>query len=137
MSITDFLAKIFPVADRLDAAASKIEADHKVALEAKDREIAELSAKLDAAPSAESLKAAEDLAAKEKARAEKAEADLKAEQDALPGKINAEVAKVVAGNGHSPVETVNKTEQKAGNPGEGLTGLAKSIAIHKAQNSKK
>jgi len=108
MSISDFLAKITGQADRLEAAISTLEADHKAAIAAKDQEIADLNALLNKAPSAEALVAKDTEIAELTRRVEAAEAA------AAPEKINSEVARIVAAQGHSPVETVvaGKTEGK-------------------------
>lgn len=132
----NFLASFTGLTSRLEATSAELKASVEN-INARDKEIADLKAKLESAPKSEDLKAAQDLAASEKARADKAEADLKAEQDAMPKKINDGIAQAVAANGHAPVATVSEPATEAQKPGAGLTGIARSIAIHKAQNSKK
>lgn len=123
--LTDRLEKVST--DLSNALATINEKDGQI--QSLTKEKSDLESKISTLPTQEALDA-------EKLRAdtaEKAKTDLEA---SLPQKINDEAAKIVASNGHAPVATATKAaeEQK---PGEGLTGLAKATAIHKAQNSKK
>lgn len=140
------LANIFQATQRIEtalAAQTKAETDLAAAL----ARITDLEGQLATQPADQSaevtrlageLATAQESAATEKARADKAEADLKAEQESLPQKINAEAARIIASNGFSaPVDTIQGKADEAAKPGAGLTGLAKAIAIHKAEKSKK
>lgn len=108
----EFLARFTGQADRLD----KISNDLTTALStvnAKDGEIADLKAKLEAAPKPEAIAT---LTAEIKTlttRAETAEAEVKT----LPEKINAEAARIIAGAGVPPVDA------KGGNEQAGKTGI--------------
>ena len=104
MSITDFLAKITGQADRLENAVAKLESDHQAVIAAKDQEIADLNALLSKSPSSEALAAKDTEIADLTKRAEVAEAA------ASPEKINAEVARIVAAQGHEPLETTTSPE---------------------------
>lgn len=101
----DFLGKITGQANRLDAAIAKLETDHKAALEAKDKEISDIRIEMDKAPKPEAIAEKENEI---KALAERAE---KAEKAASPEAINAEVARIVASQGHALVGTVSAKEQ--------------------------
>lgn len=101
MNISDFLAKAFGVADRLEAATAKIEANHSAEIEAKDAEIASLKAQLSSAPKPEDI-----MARDSEITALTTERDqLKAKVDGLPKEINQKAAAVVAAAGHEQVNT--------------------------------
>ena len=116
MNLTDFVLKITGQADRMEASEKNLSSvvDKLSAalatVEAKDAQILDLSAKLEAAPKAEAIAALE---------AEKLELTSKltvaeAEVLALPEKVNAEAARIVASNGFTkPISTSGKQDQPA------------------------
>ena len=108
MNLQDFLSKITGQSDRLESVVGKL-TEALATVELKDAEISALKssvsdfeAKIEAAPKQEAIDALEaekiDLSGKLEVAV--------AEVAALPEKVNAEAARVVASNGHASVETV-------------------------------
>lgn len=139
MNLADFLAKITGQSDRLEAATNKLEAAI-TASNAKDTEIASLRAQVAAFTPAdtEALNAQIATLTQERdtalARATTAEATLESERAAMPERINAEAARIIAANGHEQVDTLaGKKQEEPTKPGAGLTGIAKATALLQAK----
>lgn len=109
-------------------------------LTAANSRIAELEAQVAAAPvdkSAEVTRLTAELATATAQVATLTESQANFDQRVTEA-ANAEAARVIAGNGFvAPVATIQGKADEAAKPGAGLTGLAKAIAIHKAEKSKK
>lgn len=131
----NFLASFTGLTARLEEVSKNLSSALE-SLDAVKSENADLKAKLDAAPTAEALKAAEDLAASEKARADAAEAKQADFDQKVAEAANKKAAEAVAANGHDPVSTVQSKEKEGAKPDfSNLSGLEKAIAAHKASKS--
>lgn len=129
MNLQEALANISGVTARLEALtlAANTASEQLTISQAR---VVELEGLLAAAPKPEAITELQGQIAALTTRAETAEKALSDEQEAFPVKLNAEVARVIAANGHEVVSTVTTQKQEEPNkPGAGLTGLAKSTAI--------
>jgi hypothetical protein len=136
MTLADALAKLTGETDRLAAIQTTASTAEAALLVAEGR-ISELEAAALLVPSAEVVTAAELRATTAEAALATATAQiatLTASQSDFEVRVNAGIVSGIAAAGHAPVITKTGREGEVKNPGEGLTGLAKAIAIHKAES---